>query len=83
MRIMYKGKENPWEDNKNDFRGAWIGFDPDNEKELNRVERIVSEMGKRGWDFDLVYDSALCEVCEMQEYKDLVKDYKEVKKLVK
>lgn len=84
MKIMYKGKENPWDNSrKNDFRGAWIGFDPDNEKEVERVERIVSEMGKLGWNFDLVYDSALCEVEDMEEYKELVRDYKVVKKTVK
>lgn len=76
MRVDYKGM------NKNyNYRIAEISFDKEKEQRLyNRIEQV---MNIKGWNLCNAAEGwSVCEVDNFDEYKDFVKDYKEVKKSV-
>lgn len=77
MRVCYKGM------NKNyNYRIAEINFDK--EKEQILYDRIEQVMNIKGWNLCNATEGwSVCEVDNFNEYKDFVKDYKEVKKSVK
>lgn len=77
MRVCYKGM------NKNyNYRIAEINFDK--EKEQILYDRIEQVMNIKGWNLcNAIEGWSVCEVDNFNEYKDFVKDYKEVKKSVK
>ena len=76
MRVDYKRM------NKNyNYRIAEISFDKEKEQRLyNRIEQV---MNIKGWNLCNAAEGwSVCEVDNFDEYKDFVKDYKEVKKSV-
>lgn len=78
MIVNYKGAT----EDSNFYRLAEIGFDE--EKELALLERMAKVLEIKGWTIDIPTDGyACCEVDNYDEYKDFVRDYKEVKKSIK
>lgn len=76
MTVNYKGMDNGFK-----FRLAEINCTENEEKTL---ERIVQVMNIKGWKLCLCAECyAQCEVENIDEYKQFVADYKEVKKAVK
>lgn len=77
MTVNYKGMDKDF-----DYRLAEINFDEDTEQTLmNRIEKV---MNIKGYALNQVTNGyASCEVENMNEYKEFVRDYKEVKKAVK
>lgn len=77
MTVNYKGM-----DSKFEYRLAEINFDEG--KEQKTYDRLEQVMRIKGWDLNLVTDGyASCEVENMSEYKNFVKDYKSVKKSIR
>lgn len=77
MTVNYKGMDKDFE-----YRLAEINFD--DEKEQNLFDKICKVMNIQGWELDeITCGYASCKVENMDEYKDFVKDYKEVKKAAK
>ena len=77
MTVSYKGKDADY-----NYRIAEIFFDDETEQKI--YERIEKVMKIRGWELNQVTNGyASCKVDNMEEYRDFVKDYKEVKKSVK
>lgn len=77
MTINYKGMDKDF-----NYRLAEISFDEDTEQNL--MDRIEQIMGIKGWEINQISDGyASCEVENMDEYKQFVRDYKKVKKSVK
>ncbi len=77
MTVNYKGMDKNF-----NYRLAEINFD--DEKEQRLMDRIEQVMRIKGYEINQVTDGyAACEVESMDEYKDFVRDYKEVKKAVK
>ena len=75
MIVNYKGMDADF-----NYRLAEINFTED---EMEKVEYMEKEMRIRGWKIDIVTDGyAQCEVTDKEEYKDFMKDWKEVKKSV-
>lgn len=77
MTINYKGMDKDF-----NYRLAEINFDEDTEQKI--MDRIEQIMRIKGWEIDQVAGGyGCCEVDNMDEYKQFVRDYKEVKKAVK
>lgn len=77
MTVNYKGMDKDF-----DYRLAEISFDEDTEQTL--MDKIEQVMNIKGWKLNQVTNGyASCEVENMDEYKEFVRDYKEVKKSVK
>lgn len=77
MRVNYKGIDKEY-----NYRVAEICFD--DEKESKFYERLEKVMRIKDWDLNLVTECyAQCEVENISEYKEFVKDYKEIKKSIK
>lgn len=75
MRVNYKGMDKDYE-----YRIAEISFD---EEEFNKVCYISKVMAIKGWDIVVSTDTyATCEVENIEQYKDFMRDWKEVKKSV-
>lgn len=77
MTVNYKGMDKGF-----NYRLAEINFDEDTEQRLmNRIEQV---MRIKGYEINQVTNGyAACEVESMSEYREFVKDYKDVKKSVK
>lgn len=77
MTVNYKGMDKDF-----NYRLAEINFDEDTEQRImNRVEQV---MRIKGYEINQVADGyASCKVDSMDEYKEFVREYKEVKKAVK
>lgn len=77
MTVNYKGMDKDF-----NYRLAEINFDEDTEQRImNRIEQV---MRIKGYEINQVTDGyASCKVDSMDEYKDFVREYKEVKKAVK
>ena len=77
MTVNYKGTDKDF-----GYRLAEINFDEYTEQTL--MDRIEEAMNIKGYALNQVTNGyASCEVENMNEYKQFVKDYKEVKKSVK
>lgn len=78
MTIKYKGA-----DKECNYRTAIVSFE--DVEEINTIDRIAKVMNIKGWkDFSIVADGvAFCKVDDFEQYKELVIDYKEVKKAVR
>ena len=77
MTINYKGMDKGF-----NYRLVEINFD--DEKEQRLMDRIGQVMKIKGYEINQVSDGyASCEVEDMSEYKDFVREYKETKKAVK
>lgn len=77
MTVNYKGTDKEF-----DYRLAEINFDEDKEQRL--MDRIEQVMRIKGYEINQVTNGyATCEVDNIGEYKDFVKEYKETKKAVK
>lgn len=77
MIVNYKGMDKNF-----NYRIAEINYD--DEKEQRLMDRIEQVMRIKGYEIDQVTNGyAQCEVDSKDEYKDFVRDYKEVKKAVK
>ena len=77
MTVSYKGIDADY-----NYRVAEIFFDDETEQKI--YDRIEKVMKIRGWELNQVTNGyASCKVDNMEEYRDFVKDYKEVKKSVK
>lgn len=76
MTVNYKGMDKDF-----NYRIAEINYDDDTEQTLmNRIEQV---MRIKGYEINnSVSGYATCEVEGMQEYRQFVRDYKEVKKAV-
>lgn len=75
MRVNYKGMDKDYE-----YRVAEINYD---EEESKKVEYIAKVMYIKGFEIKIVCDGyACCEVDNIEEYKNFMKDWKEVKKSV-
>ncbi len=73
MTVNYKGMNKDF-----DYRLAEINFDEDTEQTL--MDKIEKVMNIKGYDLNQVTNGyASCEVENMEEYKQFVRDYKEVK----
>lgn len=76
MTVNYKGMDDNF-----DYRLAEINFDEMEEALYSKIEKV---MNIKGWNLQAVTDGyASCEVDSYAEYKDFVKDYKEVKRAAK
>lgn len=77
MTINYKGIDKDF-----NYRLAEISYDEDKEQVLmNRIQQV---MRIKGYKINQVTEGyATCEVENMEEYKEFVRDYKDVKKSVK
>lgn len=77
MTISYKGA-----DKNLNWRLAEISF---KDEEWTLLERMQKLLNIKGWtDFNIVTDGyAACTVNDIEEYKEFVKDYKEVKRCIK
>lgn len=77
MTVNYKGTDKDF-----NYRLAEISFDEDKEQVL--MDKIQKVMNIKGYALNQVTSGyASCEVDSMEEYKDFVRDYKEVKKSAK
>ncbi len=77
MTVNYKGMDKDF-----DYRLAEINFDEDTEQTL--MDKIEKVMNIKGYDLNQVTRGyASCEVEDIDEYKQFVRDYKEVKKSAK
>jgi hypothetical protein len=75
MTVNYKGMDSDF-----DYRLAEINFDDGEYKELDYITKV---MKIKGWNIDIVTDRyAQCEVDDKKDYKEFMKDWKEVKKNV-
>lgn len=75
MTVNYKGISEDF-----NYRIAEINF---KEEELAKVEYIAKVMNIKGYDIEVVTDGyAICEVDGKEEYKEFMKEWKEVKKSV-
>ena len=76
MRVNYKGMDKDYE-----YRIAEINYD--DEEESKKVEHMIKIMANKGWNIvNGVAGWASCEMADMQEYKEFMKDWKEAKKSV-
>lgn len=77
MTVNYVGMSKNY-----NYRIAEINFNEEKEQQFyNRLERI---MRIKGWNLNQIVNGyALCEVENMSEYKNFVKDYKSVKKSIR
>ena len=77
MTVNYKGMDKDF-----NYRLAEINFDEDTEQRImNRIEQV---MRIKGYEINQVTDGyASCKVESMSEYREFVRDYKDVKKAVK
>lgn len=77
MTVNYKGMDKDF-----NYRLAEINFDEEKEQSLmNRIEQV---MGIKGYEIVQSAEGyASCKLDRYAEYKDFVRDYKEVKKSVK
>jgi len=76
MTVTYKGAEKalPW-------RLAEVSFSDDEWTLALRMEKLLRI---KGWDFEVVTDGyGACKVNDIDEYKEFVGDYKEVKRCIK
>ncbi len=77
MRVDYVGRFIV--DNGNGYRLAEITFNED--KELNKVEKVVKLMLDKGWNINIVAEGyASCIVFDKDEYNDFVHDIKVCKR---
>lgn len=77
MTVNYKGIDKDF-----GYRLAEINFDDGKEQRL--MDRIEQVMRIKGYEINQVADGyASCEVENMDEYKQFVRDYKDVKRAVK
>lgn len=75
MTVNYKGQDASYK-----YRIAEINF---SENEFSKIERIAKVMEIKGYNIDIVTrEYALCEVYDMNDYKDFMKEWKQVKKAV-
>ena len=75
MRVNYKGMDKDFE-----YRLAKINYD---EEETKKVEYMIKIMSIKGWEIkNATEEYAYCEVENIEEYKEFMKDWKEVKKSV-
>ena len=75
MIVNYKGIDKEF-----NYRVAEINFSED---EIAKVEYITKVMSIKGWEINIVTDGyAVCEVERKEDYKDFMRDWKEVKKSV-
>lgn len=75
MRVNYKGMDADY-----NYRVAEIAFE---EEKLNVMERIAFLMRIHSWNIDIVTDGyAMCEVNDIDEYKEFMKDWKACKKCI-
>lgn len=76
MTVNYKGFDDNFK-----YRLAEINFEEMEEKLYSKLEKA---MNIKGWNLQQVTDGyASCEVDSYAEYREFVKDYKEVKKSAK
>lgn len=76
MNINYKGMDANYK-----YRVVEINFDNTSQKLYDKIEKV---MNIKGWKLTQVTDGyALCEIDSYEEYKEFVRDYKEVKKSAK
>lgn len=76
MKVNYKGMSKDYE-----YRIAEINYD--DEEEYEKVEHMIKIMANKGWNIvNGVAGWASCEMADMQEYKEFMKDWKEAKKSV-
>ncbi len=77
MRVNYKGMDKDF-----DYRLAEINFDENTEQTL--MDKIEKVMNIKGYALNQVTNGyASCEVENIEEYKQFVRDYKDVKKSAK
>lgn len=77
MTVNYKGMDKDF-----NYRLAEINYNEDTEQRI--ISRIEQVMRIKGYEINQVTDGyASCEVDSMDEYREFVKDYKDVKKAVK
>lgn len=79
MTINYKGISKDYE-----YRVAEISYNEDDKKDTELAERVAFFLKRiKGWDIDTsVSGWMVCEVENMDEYKEFKKDYKESKKMI-
>lgn len=79
MTIGYKGMTKDYE-----YRVAEINFDEDNEKEKILAERLIFFLENvKGYSIEYAVEGyIICEVEDMNEYKEFKKDYKEANKMI-
>lgn len=79
MTIRYKGMTKDYE-----YRVAEINFDEDNKKEKILAERLAFFLENvKGYSIDCPVEGyMICEVENMDEYKEFKRDYKEAKKMI-
>lgn len=77
MTTKYKGRTSNY-----NYRAAEIAFNDETEQRFyDRVEQV---MKLKGWNLIQVTDGyALCEVNDYDEYKEFVRDYKDVKESIR
>lgn len=76
MRVNYKGMDVDYP-----YRIAEINYD--DEEEYEKVEHMIKIMANKGWNIvNGVAGWASCEMADMHEYKEFIKDWKEAKKSV-
>lgn len=73
MKISYKGKNKEYK-----FRTAEI--DSNNQEMLEKVQNVLEEIGWECHGFD---ECILVSVSDYEDYKDLVDDYKEAKRIAR
>lgn len=75
MIVNYKGMDKDFE-----YRLAEISFDDEEEKKLEYIAKV---MKIKGWEIEIVTNNyAMVRLDSYCEYKDFMKDWKEVKKSV-
>lgn len=77
MTIEYRGRNK--EENRNHCE-AWILYNEDNKKEEEKVVKICELIKKEGWEVFSDYGFIVIKVFDKEDYRDLVKVYKEAKK---
>lgn len=79
MKIEYKGK-NVEEDRKRPE--AWITYNEDNKKNQKKAYKIIMVLQRFGWNLVAEDGWIIVNICDKEDYKTLVEDYKKAKEYI-